>query len=589
MDGLRIGIEVHQRLNTAKLFCNCPHAYAKGVPQSTMAREFHLSLSELGKIDIAARREAEKGRSVGYNYYDNACCLVDADEEPPHKMNRKALVYALGMAKQFNMKVVDRPVVMRKIVIDGSNTSGFQRTMLLGLNGFIETSKGKVGIETLCIEEESAGIIGETGGKRVYSLDRLGIPLIEITTAPDIKDEAHCAEVAEKIGLAMRIAGVAERGIGTIRQDLNVSIEGGNRVEIKGAQELWMIPKWVENEAKRQKSLLEIAKKLRAKKAYGQLKKQEPADVTDILRKYVSDGFVKSALDRGDRALALVMPHHKGILGMEIGPDRRYGSELSDYAKQAGVKGIIHSDEDLSGYRINANFLNEIANELGMKAEDGLAIVVANMETALKALGYLKERALVETIPKETRQALPSGATAYMRPMATSARMYPETDIPMIEIDKGMEKEADRIAADTYEKTLEWLNGILNLDLAGKMIRSRQLQLFESVLEQGVDASVAATALEDTWTRLSREKINVTEEITEEALLLFRDGKLTKKGIYEYMKLVCSGKTKKQALELAGRISGEELDLLLKKYNGDAKRLIREFGSRISAEDLKLE
>jgi glutamyl-tRNA(Gln) amidotransferase subunit E len=515
MEGLRIGIEVHQRLNTAKLFCNCPHAYAKGVPQSTMAREFHLSLSELGKIDIAARREAEKGRGVGYNYYDNACCLVDADEEPPHRMNRKALVYALGMARQFNMKVVERPVVMRKIVIDGSNTSGFQRTMLIGLDGFIETSKGKVRIDTLCIEEESAGITGEADGRRIFSLDRLGIPLLEITTAPDIKDEAHCSEVAEKIGLAMRIAGVAERGIGTVRQDLNVSIEGGSRVEIKGAQELWMIPKWVENEAKRQKSLLEIAKKLKAKKAYDQLKKQEPVDITDILAKYVSDGFVKAALGRGDRALALLMPHHKGVLGMEIGPERRYGSELSDYAKQAGVKGIIHSDEDFAKYKINANFLNEISNELGMKQEDGLVVVVANMETGLKALGYLKQRALVETVPKETRQALASGATAYMRPMATSARMYPETDIPAISFDREMEKEAERIASKTYEKTLEWLNGILNLDLAGKMIRSRQLQLFESVLGQGVDASVAAATLEDSWTRLSRENVEVKEEAAE--------------------------------------------------------------------------
>jgi len=588
MEGLRIGIEVHQRLNTGKLFCSCPHAYAKGNPQRTMTREFHLSLSELGKIDIAASREAEKGKSVGYNYYDGSCCLVDADEEPPHRINRKALTFALGIAKQLKMKIVDQPIVMRKIVIDGSNTAGFQRTMLLGIGGSMETSKGNVRIETLCLEEESAGIANDTNEKRTYSLDRLGIPLIEITTAPDIKDESHCAEVAEKIGLAMRIAGVAERGIGTVRQDLNVSIEGGSRVEIKGAQELWMLPKWVENEAKRQKSLIEIIKKLKAKKAYEQLKKQEPADVTAILKKYASEGFVKSALERGERAVALVMPHHKGVLGMETGPERRYGSELSDYAKQAGVKGIIHSDEDLAKYGINVNFVNELSNELGMKPEDGLVIIVSNMETALKALKHVKERALVEIIPKETRQALPSGATSYMRPIATSARMYPETDIPAITFDKEMEKEADAIASKTYEKTLEWLNGILNLDLAGKMIRSRHLQLFESLMEQGVDASVAASTLEDTWTRLSREKVDVTEEAAEDALLLFRDKKLTKKGIYDYARMVCSGKTGKEALKATGRISGEELDMLLKENGGDAKKLIREYGARISAEDLDL-
>jgi glutamyl-tRNA(Gln) amidotransferase subunit E len=588
MEGLRIGIEVHQRLNTGKLFCQCPHAYAKGTPQRRMSREFHLSLSELGKIDIAASREAEKGKSVGYGYYDGSCCLVDADEEPPHRMNRKALAYALGMAKQLNMKIVDRPIVMRKIVIDGSNTSGFQRTMLLGIGGSIETSRGKVGIETLCLEEESAGIANDTDGKRTYSLDRLGIPLIEITTAPDIKDEGHCAEAAERIGLAMRIAGVAERGIGTIRQDLNVSIEGGSRVEIKGAQELWMLPKWIENEAKRQKTLIEIIKKLKARKAYGQLKGQEPVDITETLGKCASEGFVKSALGRGSNAVALVLPHHKGILGTETGPERRYGSELSDYAKQAGVKGIIHSDEDLARYGINANFISEVSGKLGMKPEDGLAIVIADRETALRALRHVKERALADYVPKETRQALPSGATSYMRPIATSARMYPETDIPTIAFDREMEKEAGLIASKTYEKTLEWLNGILNPDLSGKMIRSRQLQLFESLVKQGVDAPVAASTLEDTWTRLSREKVEVTEEAAEDALLLFRDGKLTKKGIYDYIRMVCSGKAKKEALDATGRISGKALGMLLKEHGGDAKGLMREYGGRISAEDLDL-
>ena len=281
-----------------------------------------------------------------------------------------------------------------------------------------------------------------------------------------------------------------------------------------------------------------------------QLKGKEPADVTAILGKYASSGFVKSALERGDRAVSLVLPHHKGVLGMETGPERRYGSELSDYAKQAGVKGIIHSDEDLAKYGINANFMNEISNELGMKPEDGLVIIVSNMETALKALRHVKERALVDYVPKETRQALPSGATSYMRPIATSARMYPETDIPTIAFDKEMEKEADSIASKTYEKTLEWLNGILNLDLAGKMIRSRQLQLFESLMEQGVDSSVAASTLEDTWTRLSREKVEVTEEAAEDALLLFKDEKLTKKGIYDYIRMVAQARQRRRPLQL---------------------------------------
>src|SRR3989338_2740785 len=264
MIAMKGGLEIHQRLNTHKLFCSCPSDLAESKnPDVKVSRRLHPVLSELGEIDIAARMEHGKEKSFDYNVFNDNNCLVETDEEPPHELNRDALAIALEISNHLNATPVDEVHVMRKIVIDGSNTSGFQRTAVISLGGYIETSKGRVGITQIAIEEESAGIVSAADGKATYSLDRLCIPLVEISTDPDIKDGAHLAEAAEKIGMMLRATGKVARGIGTIRQDVNVSTEGGARVEIKGAQDLKMLQLLWENEVKRQQELLKILDELK--------------------------------------------------------------------------------------------------------------------------------------------------------------------------------------------------------------------------------------------------------------------------------------------------------------------------------------
>ena len=260
--GLKIGIEIHQRLNTKKLFCNCDSILREDNPHITIRRKLRAVAGESGAIDIAAKHEMSKDMLFEYEGYNDTTCLVEFDEEPPHNINENALNIVLQITKMLNAKPVDLVQVMRKTVVNGSNTSGFQRTALVAQNGVLETSKGTVKIDTVCIEEESAKDIKQEGNVRTFRLDRLGIPLIEIATAPDIKDPEHCRETAEKIGLILRSTGKVARGIGTIRQDLNISIEGGNRIEIKGAQDLDLIPNWIENEITRQQGLIEIKEKL---------------------------------------------------------------------------------------------------------------------------------------------------------------------------------------------------------------------------------------------------------------------------------------------------------------------------------------
>lgn len=255
--GFKCGIEIHQQLETHKLFCNCPSELKDDPHDISIKRRLRPVPGEEGEVDIAAKHETEKNLEFTYEGYSDNTCLVELDEEPPHDLNKDALKTVLEICKLLNCNIVDEIQVMRKTVLDGSNTSGFQRTMLVGFNGYLETSYGKVGIDSVCLEEDSARRVGRIlQGKKekskVYRLDRLGIPLVEIATNPDIKNPAQCKETAEKLGMILRSTGKVKRGIGVIRQDVNVSIAKGSRVEIKGFQDLKNIPKIIKGEIKRQ-------------------------------------------------------------------------------------------------------------------------------------------------------------------------------------------------------------------------------------------------------------------------------------------------------------------------------------------------
>jgi Glu-tRNA(Gln) amidotransferase subunit E-like FAD-binding protein len=260
--GFKCGIEIHNRLDTkTKLFCHCRPSFADANPTSIIKRKQRPVAGEMGQVDIAVAYEYLRNRSFYYNCYDEETCLIDADEEPPMPMNREALGIVLQVAMLLKAEIPDEIHIMRKTVIDGSNTTGFQRTAIVGMNGVLETSQGEVGITNICLEEESSGIVKQEGEEITYRLDRLGIPLIEIGTAPDVKNPEHAKEVAEKLGMMVRSTGKSQRGLGVTRQDVNVSISKGARVEIKGVQELDMIPLLIDNEIKRQQGLIERGEK----------------------------------------------------------------------------------------------------------------------------------------------------------------------------------------------------------------------------------------------------------------------------------------------------------------------------------------
>ena len=260
---LKSGIEIHQQFDTKKLFCNCPSILRKDEPDYKVERKLHLIAGEEGEVDVAVQFEAGRERNFEYEaYYDNDC-LVELDECPPYEINQEALKTALQISLLLNAEIIPYTQIMRKTVIDGSNVSGFQRTVLIAKNGWIEIEEGRIGIQSICLEEDAARIIKAEKDKVVYRLDRLGIPLVEIATAPDIKTGKQAREVALKLGEILRACKV-KRGLGTIRQDVNMSIsvdgKWGKRIEIKGVQEPALIEKTILTEMKRQEKLVKQGK-----------------------------------------------------------------------------------------------------------------------------------------------------------------------------------------------------------------------------------------------------------------------------------------------------------------------------------------
>lgn len=278
--GFKSGLEIHQQLDSAgKLFCNCPSVLRQDEPDFVVKRKLHAVAGESGGIDVAAKYQASLDKEFVYQGYDTTC-LVELDEEPPHKINPEALKIALHISLLLNAKILPLTQIMRKTVIDGSNTSGFQRTVMIAHSGLVETSFGKVGIESVFLEEDAARTVGEEDGKKIYRLDRLGTPMVEIVTAPDIKSPEQAKEVALYIGDLLRSCKV-KRGIGTIRQDINVSIKGHPRAEIKGFQDPKIFVDVIEKEIKRQQ---EDLKNKKARDLKPEVRRANPDGSTKFLR-----------------------------------------------------------------------------------------------------------------------------------------------------------------------------------------------------------------------------------------------------------------------------------------------------------------
>ncbi len=491
--GFKCGIEIHQQLDTHKLFCSCPSIIRDEEPDIFTKRKMRAVAGEVGGVDPATLYEFLRNREMIYQAYSDTTCLVELDEEPPHQLNEEALDIALEISTLLDAKPVDELHVMRKTVIDGSNTSGFQRTILVAMEGHIDTEEGRIDIPLICLEEDASRKIEEKENKITYRLDRLGIPLIEICTNPDIKNPGHARKVAEKLGRILRATGKVKRGLGTIRQDLNVSIRGGERIEIKGVQDLRIIKDIVKNEVNRQLMLIEVKNELERRAVKEKDLETEFVDVTSIF-KNTKSSLVSDMLKRRSKVIAVRLTGMKGLLKGKLGP------ELAQYAKaSAGVKGIFHSDE-LPGYGIDKDEVKSVNDFLGVKKDDAFALVVEEKNIAKNALTEIINRCKIalQGVPEETRKAKQEGGTEFMRPLPGSARMYPETDEPpLIITDNRMNKIVKNLPELPEEKIERYLEMGLGKELSNQLVKSRWSFAFDGLADKfpGIKKSLIATTI----------------------------------------------------------------------------------------------
>ena len=515
--GFMCGIEVHQQLATGKL-----HSRQKGelydvsidtLPEDwpRYSRRLTPARGEGGKIDVAAKFEAKRNRSFVYVMSPNSG-LIELDERPPLPHDKDAMDISLTVSAMLNAKPLDLMQTMRKTVVDGSNTTGFQRTTLISRDGILEVKGGDVRIDVLCLEEDSARkldtITRQESVEVIYNLDRLGLPLIEIATAPDIKSPGHAKDTAIALGRTLRDTRRVRRGLGSIRQDLNVSIACGDRVEIKGCQDLSWIPRIIELEMARQLHFYRLANELRSEMGLPilpnnrddddseieqnvaqEVSKKLPLNINDVSDLFSSceSKMVTSSLDSGGVMLALLLPGLAGKIGTKVLDSQgsqmpRLGRELAGAAKLAGVKGIFHSDE-LPAYGITQDYVDAVRENLSLNDQDAFLLCCAPKWQAELALESSLNRARMawHRSPKEVRNVVikkgapEDGTTSPMRPLPGGARMYPETDIPNFELTESKWKEVlDNLPMSQAERKSRLESEEMSEDQA-KQLLSKQL------------------------------------------------------------------------------------------------------------------
>ncbi|MEM7821972.1 MAG: Glu-tRNA(Gln) amidotransferase subunit GatE [Candidatus Aenigmatarchaeota archaeon] len=545
--GLKVGLEIHQQLDTKeKLFCGCSTAMQEREPVAIIMRKQHPVASELGEIDIAAQHEYLRDRTFYYQVFKNESCLVELDEEPPHEINPEALNVALQVALLLNCQIPEEIEVMRKTVIDGSNPTGFQRTMIIGMNGFLKYKGKKIEIRSISLEEDAAAIVAEEKGKVTYRLNRLGIPLVEISTGiiQGFSPE-EIEDIAYQIGMICRSTGKTKRGIGTIRQDLNISIKGCERTEIKGVQELGLLSKVIENEVRRQLSLLSIKAELR-KKGVKKIN-FKPVDVSNFL-KDSNCRILRAIVETGGKVFALRLPNFGGYLKREIFPGKTLGKELAEFVQIFGLEGIIHSDEDLAKYKVEADF-KKIREFLKAKEEDAIILVGEPKTEGKVSEELLKKinRILEVGSEKETRAADEQGITRFTRPLPGAARLYPETDVKPVLLTKEFLEKLRKELPEPWTKKYERFKKQYKLsdELAKPLLESKYFELFEEILKKHkVAPAIVANTFVNTLKDLHRrEKVEV-ERITEkhffELFEALEKKEIVKEAIPEILKYLAS-------------------------------------------------
>ena len=571
--GLKVGLEIHQQLDTKKkLFCDCTPIEEEEFSRK-FSRKLRAAKSELGKIDPAALFESTKSKTIVYYANTKSSCLVEEDEEPPHALDYDAKNIALLISSALESKIFSEIHVMRKTVIDGSNTTGFQRTMLVAQGGHIEVDGKKVGVQSICLEEDAGKLIKDEGNHRFFSLDRLGVPLVEIALDPVEGDPKFVKDIALTLGRLLRVTKKVMRGIGTIRQDVNISVEGGGVIEVKGVQQLDQLEKIIEFEAKRQHGLKLISEKINQTKFTEINQKEDVFDITEEMQECNSK-IVKKSIGKQDRIFGIRIKKLKGIFGFEPYSDIRLGKEIGQLVRFFGIGGVFHSDE-LPNYGIEDVDIKRVTEKLDIQNDDAFLIIAGEKISVGFAIDSIINRIKLAKNgpPAETRAATQNGDTIFLRPRPGASRMYPETDIPTIKVTDEELVEVRSNIPKSWEESIRELEEKyqINNQLAEQIFDSNYFELFEKICSEKQNSpNFIASVLCSTITNLERSGLDsslLNDKQIMKTFELLEQEKINKESIQIIFEQIMSKKVNDvlQALENASiiQLTEEELDKIL--------------------------
>lgn len=503
--GFKSGLEVHQQLKTTKkLFCNCPVKFynSKDDYDAEIIRHMRPTLSELGEYDGTALMEFKTRKQIIYRIKNQTACTYDIDDTPPFPLNREALDIALEIALLCKLNIVGEVHIIRKQYLDGSIPTGFQRTAILGVEGEIPLNNKKVRLIQLSVEEDSCREVSDIGHVRIYQTDRLGIPLIETVTYPDFSNPEEVREGAEYIRFLNRSTGKVFVGMGSGREDVNVSCRGGSRVEIKGVSHNTWIPELTHNEAFRQWALLKIRdllkRKIKNQKDWKIAWKEiSPADFT--LPHPVSVPVKQNKF----KIMAVNLPGFLGILSHFTQPGKMFADELSDRLKVIACiekPNMTHS-ENLED-PVSPSRWRDIRHLLRAGKYDAQIILWGPEEDIPTALETIEERCRLafDRVPRESRKSFEDGTTVFERVLPGPDRMYPDTDsapIPLAE--SYIQSIKKRLPVDVSDRYIQMQKWGIPSDSFPYLLRNNLAVLIEKITtDLGVHAKFAGTLMAHT-------------------------------------------------------------------------------------------
>jgi len=581
---LKVGLEIHQQLNTSKkLFCKCRPIESDEYTEK-FSRRLRTAKSELGELDPAALFEKTKSKKINYYANSQSSCLVEKDEEPPHDLDHDAKKISLLISSMLESKIFSEIHVMRKTVIDGSNTTGFQRTMLVSQGGNLNVNGKNIGVQAVCLEEDAAKLLKDEQNERNYSLDRLGVPLVEIALEPVSTKPSGVKEIALTLGRLLRATRMVKRGIGSIRQDVNISVMNSGVVEVKGVQQLDQLEKIIGYEAKRQHGLILIGEKLEKLS----ITKEDVFDVTEIFKDCESK-IIQTAVKSNAKIKAIRVRNFSGMFGFEPYPGIRLGKEIGQLVRFFGVGGVFHSDE-LPNYGINDSDIDRVRKQLELVNVDGFLLIAGEDSKLDYAINSIVKRIqdAANGIPAETRAATQDGETIFLRPRPGASRMYPETDIPSISV----LPEEIKLAGENIPKS--WDDSIaeiqqkydLNSQLSEQIFDSEYIEMFEKICENKKNSpNFVASILCSSITNLERKGLDamlLKPEHIIESFELLASGKIPKESLEIIFESIMSGKSENVSIAMqstdVSSMDEAELNRILDKIIQNNVDLVKERG-----------